>query len=126
MDRGDQAMEEAINLWQTHHSSLGKENQLPESIHVQTRLVGLYALERSIHTFSHPEDAEILIEHVMHEVLAREARVCQLSRFYQDQHPNIFWNENAEELAAHSIRNVALIYVAASIYTCLLYTSRCV
>ena len=117
MDRGDQAMEEAINLWQTHHSSLGKENQLPESIHVQTRLVGLYALERSIHTFSHPEDAEILIEHVMHEVLAREARVCQLSRFYQDQHPNIFWNENAEELAAHSIRNVALIYVAASIYT---------
>lgn len=119
MDRGDHAMAEAIHWWQNHASAMkkGRSIKQPEDPKVQACLLGLRALERSIRTFSRTEDAEVLIDHVMDEVLVREARAYELSRLYQHHHPSLFWDEYAEELATHSIRNVALVYVTASIYS---------
>jgi hypothetical protein len=117
MDRGDLVMEQALR-WHIAHRARGESasQYLPASPAIRTRLVGVEALEQSIRAFSRPEDADVLIENVLHEVLYRELRVREISRIYDPHQATSFWHVYAEEAAEHSIRNVALVYVSAAVY----------
>ena len=115
MDRGDMAMEQAILQragWFDSHA----QGRLAYAPYVDTRMIGLDQLERIIRSFCRPEDAEVLIENVLHEVLCREVRIRELSRLYDPHQIASFWTMYAHEVAEHSIRNVALVYVSAAIY----------
>jgi len=115
MDRGDLAMEAAI-LQRAGWRSLAAQAPIADAALVGTRMVGLAAIERNIRAFSRPDDAAILIDNVLHEVLCREVRVRELSRLFGQRGPDSFWEAYAHEVAEHSVLNVALVYVTAAIY----------
>lgn len=106
MDRGDLDMEAAIL------QRAGWTNAPIGDVH----MVGLDAIERYIRAFSRRDDAAILIDNVLHEVLCREVRVRELSRLYQEHRSAEFWAEQAELIAEHTILDGALVYVTAAIY----------
>lgn len=117
MDRGDLAMEAAI-LRRAGWASAEAPGRIVQTDMpaVDTRMLGLEALERYIRAFCRPEDAAVLVHNVLHEVLCREVRVRELSRLFEQDGADTFWEVYAQEVAEHSVLNVALVYVTAAIY----------
>ena len=115
MDRGDLQMEEAMR-WFVRPNATRADQAVEPPTPVRTRLIGIQALEQCIRTFARPEDADVLVPNVMHEVLSREVRVRELSRLYEQCEDRGFWRGYADEVAEHSILNGALVYVTAAIY----------
>jgi hypothetical protein len=117
MDRGDMAMEAAIRRRvgrPTGADDLALEQASANLI--PTRSIGLGALEQIISAFCRPEDAAVLVDNVLHEVLYREVRMRELSRLYERSNQKRFWSDYMHESAEHAILNVALVYVTAAIY----------
>lgn len=111
LDRGDQAMAEALDHYLAEPAHPPKGNRT-----VRARWEGLMAMEAHIRRLALPEDVPLILHYLRHETVAKQVEWHRYSLEYLS-HRGLPWQHtHLRDIVACSIRNSGLITVATIIY----------
>lgn len=115
MDRGDEAMTQAIE----HIAGLGRQQELyaPPPPKVTRYIALLGVIVEQVVAMARPEDRYELLSCLITDTLVREARVARLNTQYLREDGDRFWQQHAAEVAELVVLNGGFVAVAGMVYS---------
>ncbi len=119
MDRGDEAMMEAVARYVQPWLPFTERRPFPAppSPRVRARFYGLEVLRETIHALAQGEDESFLLQEAFVQTLWQELQFVRLSRLYREsEDKDDFWLRYADQAARYAVTMNALVYVTDVIY----------